>query len=128
MKKYASLWVWASIVFLGIIGSVNVPNAFAGDDPVTQLSMSVDAGSAVACTSARLTLGRHAVQPTVAAYVAASNTNDGGIGIVTSIAHVKVPADALYDVWTTNDRPYICCKPAADGSPSTCKVLKYREF
>ena len=128
MKEKAPLWLLGSILFLGLVGGlVRMPNAYAGDDPVTALSMSVDAGAAEVCSS-RLTLNHYAVQPTVAAYVAATPVNDGGVGLLDTTKHVKVGADKLYDVWTTSDRPYICCKPAVAGAASTCKILKYREF
>lgn len=127
MKKL--LWCSGVFVFLCIVGVLPpTPNAFAGDDPEFQLAMSVDAGAAVICNGAQLSLGRHSVQSTVAAYIAASNTNDGGVGVVDSTKHVKIPADALYDVWITNDKRYICCKPAAAGAASTCKGFKYREL
>lgn len=128
MKQYAWLWLIGTLLFLGLIGSV-IPNvAFADDDPEFQLAMSVDGGMAAICNTAKLSQGRHSVQPTVAAYVSASNTNDGGVGVVDSTKHVKVPADGLYDVWITKDKRYICCKPAANGAASTCKGFNYREF
>lgn len=128
MKKYTWLWLIGAVSFLAVIGSVIPTPAFAGDDPVAQLSMSVDAGSAVVCNTVELAVKRYAVQPSVAAYVSASNTNDGGIGVVDANKHAKIAADALYDIWITKDKRYICCKPAVDGAPSTCKILLYREF
>lgn len=127
MKQYAWLWLVGACAFLGLIGGVIPSNAFAGDDKVVTLNMSVDAGSAVICTSTQLSVKRYAVQPTVDTYINVSPTNDGGVGVVDS-DDVLVGANKLYDIWPTNDKRYICCKPAANGAASKCKIKLYREY
>lgn len=128
MKKFAWLWVVGVIGFLGIVGSVTPDAAYAGDDKVATLNMSLDAGSAVICTSVQLSAGQqYAVQPTVDTYVNVSPTNDGGVGVVDS-DDTLVGANKLYDIWPTNDRRYICCKPAANGAASKCNIKKYRQY
>jgi hypothetical protein len=130
MKKYAWVWFVGTVLFLSVVSSVGsiavVPNAYAGDDKVVTLNMSVDAGSEAVCTSAPLALKQYAVQPTVDTYVNVSPTGDGGVGVVDSDA-VLVGANKLYDIWPTSDRKYICCKPAANGAASKCKIKLPRQ-
>ena len=126
MKKWTPFWLVGIVLFLGLVGSVVPAPAYAGDDKVVTLSMSVDAGSAAICTSTALSLRNYAVQPTVDTYINVSPTNDGGVGVVDS-DDVLVGAGKLYDIWPTSDRRYICCKPAADGAASKCKIKVHRE-
>ena len=128
MKEKAPLWLVLCLLFLGVVGGVmRIPSAYAGDDKIVTLNMSLDAGSAVICTSTTMSLKRLTVQPTVDTYVNVSPTNDGGLGVVDS-DDTLVGANKMYDIWPTNDRRYICCKPAADGAASKCKIKVYREF
>lgn len=135
MKDKTWLWLLLVVPFLGLIGGLVPSSAYAGDDPSFQLAMSVDGGFAVACSD-KLTLGHKAVQPTVNAYVYTNPNNDGGVS-VTATSAVLVGASKMYDIWTTSDRPFICCKPAIEGVlnlgtdggyTSTCKGFTYREF
>lgn len=127
MKQFA--WLVGVVLFLGlVVFSVKPDTAYAGDDKVVTLNMSVDAGAAVICTSVQLSVGKnYAVQPTVDTYVNVSPTNDGGVGVVDS-DDTLVGSGKLYDIWPTNDKRYICCKPAANGAASKCKIKLHREF
>lgn len=117
---------FGSLIFASLIALTLATPVMAGDDIVTNLTMSADAGAAVACT-ALLKLNTHySAQPTVDTYIGTSPTNDGGAGLITS-SNVLVGTNKLYDIWTTYDKPYICCKPAANGAASNCKIFQYRE-
>ncbi len=127
-KASAWLWLLCSIIFLAAVsGVMPTSNAYAGDDKVVTLNMSVDAGSAAICTSVPLSVKQYAVQPTVDSYVNVSPTGDGGVGIVDS-DDTLIGANKLYDIWPTSDRRFICCKPAADGAASKCKIKLYRQY
>mgnify|MGYP001567341292 CR=1 FL=1 len=129
MKASAWLWLLGAVLFLGTVGGLVQPGeAFAGDDKVVTLNMSVDAGAAATCTAVQMSAGKnYAVQPTVDTYVNVSPTNDGGVGVVDS-EDTLVGANKLYDIWPTTDKRYICCKPAAAGAASKCKIKLYREL
>lgn len=120
------------LVLIGGLIIIGASAAFAGDDPVFNLPMSLDAGSNIVCSQKLLANKHYSVQPTVNSYVAVSTVNDGGTqsadgGTGASARNVEVESKKLYDVWTTTEQIYICCKPAADGAESNCKGFLYRE-
>ena len=112
----------ALTAFLITVGILSIPSAQAGDDPVTQLGLSADAGANSECTAALRPNTHYAVQPTVNVYVRVSTAS--GSEAATS-ANVRVDANKLYDVYTTTTQTKICCKPVAAGAASTCNVFRY---
>ena len=100
--------------------------ARAGDDARQQLVLPADGGVVAVCSTLLRPKTNYAVQPGADSYVAVSKTGDGGIGLVTT-SNVLVGANKLYDVATTSDQQYICCKrAAASATAANCNILEYR--
>jgi hypothetical protein len=116
------------VALLGLV-AIGSKTAFGDDLPVASLSMSVDAGADMICTGQLAANVHYAVQPTVNANIGAFAIGDGGVlsdgGIQVTTANMLVGSGKLYDIWTTTDRRYICCKPAANGAPALCNVFKF---
>lgn len=121
MKQNLAVFAVAAALTLAILFA---PSAQAGDDPVTQLTLSADAGAGAECTAILQPKTHYAVQPTVNVYVRVSSD---GSSVTATSASVRVDSGKLYDVWTTATQRYICCKPVAAGAASACNVFKYRE-
>ena len=119
----ALILIGLSLVVVGI--------SHAGDDRAFVLRMSIDAGMDSICSVQLLPERHYAIQPTVNAYVAASPQGDGGTlwdgGSHVNSESVEVGAKKLYDIWTTADKRFICCKPSAVGAESACKGYLYRQ-
>lgn len=92
--------------------------ARAGDEPKTTVAYT---GTA-ACTAALDHKTRFSVQCTTDCYVRV--TKDTTNATATSNS-VKVPADKLYDVYTTRTKVYICAVQVA--SSGTMKVFTYQD-
>jgi hypothetical protein len=91
--------------------------AFAGDDPVAQVAYT---GTA-ACSSALKPKTKYAVQPTTDAYVRVTSDTTNATATANS---VKIAADKLYDLSTTQTQTFICCvQVTASGS---CKIFQNR--
>lgn len=121
MKQNLAVFLIAAVLTLTMLFA---PNAQAGDDPATQVTLSADAGAGAECTGALKPKTHYAVQPLVNAYVRVTSNTTAATATSTS---VRIDANKLYDVWTTSTQVYICAKPVAAGAASSFNVFLYRE-
>lgn len=103
---------------LAVVALLASTLAHAGDEPKTTVAYTGTAG----CTAALDPKTRFSVQCTTDCYVRV--TKDTTNATATSNS-VKVPADKLYDVWTTKSKVYICAVQVASGG--TLKVFTYQD-
>lgn len=102
--------------------------ARAGDDPVSQLTFSADAGAGNECSAALRPKTHYAVQTTVDVYVRVSAPiqSDGGTLDPATSANVKIAAGKLYDLWTTQTQTRICVKAVTAGASASLNIFQFR--
>ena len=119
MKNNIAVFVLTLAVTLGIFA---LP-ATAGDDAVSQITGSADAGVPAICSSVLRPKTRYAIQPNVDVYVRVS---PAATGYDATSANVKVVAGTLYDTPTTSTQNYICVKPVTAAASNTVQIFQYR--